>query len=600
METKLFLDKGIVDISHINISVQEKNSKVSDQLFSKYMFEFNLNMTPYLMKVLGDYVSYETKNLQNRIPFLLLFENRIHDAFLNVQSGEGYNLTLQIDFGFEELPNAEKKLSELPYEKFTVNDIHTYAKSVCEKTWPLTNFNFPRIYTTEFPATDELWKNFDGYINDLEKDGSKMRKNYIDTDGTIRNINIIHPCPHPIYILKTGFKDAGFELAGDILTDSALANRWVYSGTEYFSRLTQRRYGLQISENDYDAVISFTHYYFKNLVVEKKGNYRIRGFFNSRKIKGTNTGNIMLNGNIIWSFNSNSYDTIDYWFDININVATDNTTLLFNLHRVSESNASGIVISVELIGNELDATGGEDNGVITNPNEIDLSRAVPDMTFPEYINVFRNWFNYDLEIKNKTAIMNKIGDSEVTDVKDFRKFESAAPPFRNFLNKKSFLLKFLELDQGYSKDNMFYDTTGPKLNGKENSETTTIEIKGYAMPLILPKAGGYNTANVLKKSTDVVALVEYSGLQFGQNNAIYTPGCDFPELFSNNWEKWLRQRLNGQEFIWKKKVNMEEYSQYKIKDYIRAYNNIHIIKSLTKDKVSDNNYEIEFTTETVV
>jgi hypothetical protein len=146
---------------------------------------------------------------------------------------------------------------------------------------------------------------------------------------------------------------------------------------------------------------------------------------------------------------------------------------------------------------------------------------------------------------------------------------------------------------------MYYDVEGQKLNGSAGTETSTIEINGYAMQLKLPKPYGYNTAFVAKDTTDTVALVEYKGLQNGQNNATYSSGCDFPELFTNNWLKWLRQRINGQEYNWKFFCTPEQISGFSIKDYIFCYNNIHIIKSLTKEKVSENVYQVEIVAETV-
>lgn len=598
MEIKFISSLGPLDISNVNISIQENNSKVSDTMYTKYTLPFQINANQEFLRNYGDYVSYETTNLQNRVPGYLQFENKVQEADLFIQSIEGYKITAQIDFGFEELPNFNKKLSELPTEKFDVLDIYAYATAICKKKWPETNFNFPRIYTDKYSPDSDPWETFDGYYNDLKKDGTEMRRNYIDSNGTIFNVNIIHPCPHPIYLLKTGFQDAGFDLQGDILTDQNLQQKWVFSGTEYFSRLTQRRLGLNVLEMDYDISSLTGMQYIKSLQIEKQGSYRLKGFFNSRKVKGTNTGVIILNSSQVWSFNSNSYDVKDYNFDFTVNVPA-NSTLIFILHRVSDSGGSGTVISVEAIGNQLDNEAGEDNGVITNPNKIDLSLAVPDITFGDFVNVIKNWLNYDIEIVNKTIFMNRIGKDGVTNVKDF-KFLEVPIPKRNLLNKKSFLLKFTELDEGYKKDSLFYDYKGQQINGVAKEDTSTIEINGYAMPIKLPKPGGYNTAFVAKDSVDTVALVEYSGLQFGQNNATFSPGMDFPVLFDTNWRNWLRQRISGQEYQWKAFCKIEEICNYSVKDYIFCYNNVHIIKSINKEKVSNDIYQVEIITETVV
>src|SRR5690606_2020172 len=191
----------------------------------------------------------------------------------------------------------EKKLSELPLESFQVSDIYSYAKTVATKKYPETNFNFPRVFTTKYPATDQVWNAFDGYMNDLKKDGTEMRRNYIDGSGNIFNINIIHPMPHILYLLKTGFEDAGYQLRGDILTDQNLAQKWVYSGTEHFTRLTQNRLGLVKYAADYDQIVGWpTVAFYPKLQIEKKGKYRVVGYIRkSDKIKGSGFAQIRYN-----------------------------------------------------------------------------------------------------------------------------------------------------------------------------------------------------------------------------------------------------------------------------------------------------------------
>ena len=252
MESKLITDVGEFDLSAIKFSTQENNSRVSDQKFSKFMLPFEFYATQDFLDKYGDYVSYEAVNLQNEIKCFLVHENKIHDAKLFIQEIQGFQVIAQIDYGFEELPNFDKKLSELPLEKFQVPDIHIFAKEICEKKYPETNFNFPRIFTKKYPTTDEVWKNFDGYYNDLKPDGSEMRRNYIEDVGGIWNVNIIHPCVHPIYILKTGFSDANLVLEGDVLTDERLQKRWVFSGGKYFNTKRQIRKGFNFDSLSYD------------------------------------------------------------------------------------------------------------------------------------------------------------------------------------------------------------------------------------------------------------------------------------------------------------------------------------------------------------
>lgn len=136
------------------------------------------------------------------------------------------------------------------------------------------------------------------------------------------------------------------------------------------------------------------------------------------------------------------------------------------------------------------------------------------------------------------------------------------------------------------------------LNGEAGKETSVIEINGYAMPVAKAKEYHTATAQVKKDSDSILALVYYDGLRDGINNAGNPPGCHFPELFGNNWEKWLSQRMNSEVYQWKFMAYMEDMREFSVSDYLYCYHKRHLIKTLNKDKISENTYEVEITTET--
>ncbi|MEC5157025.1 hypothetical protein [Chryseobacterium sp. MP_3.2] len=607
MKTIFLAESGAaLDISKQKISVLESNSKVSDQSFSKIMFPFEAIVDENFIEEFGDFVSYETTDLETKVLGNLEFEGKISTSKLDIMSIEGLNVTGQIYYGLEEVPNFEKKLSELPLEKFSVDDIHIFAKQICEKKYPETNFNFPRMFTPKYSPDDSLWDAFNGYYNDMNPAGTEMLRNYIDGAGEIFNQNVIHACPHLLYLLKMGFQDGGYGLAGDILTDPVLAQRWVFSGTEYFSKLTQLRNNISLTCNDYIRIETAGQMngaeYEANLSLFKKGKYKVRGTVNlywSRKVMKHVSFDLYLND--VKILNKTGKNDIETTFDITINTTEDNAVLRWEGRSAFKTGEFFNVLQLEAIGESLEVTNnpGEDVGVITNLNEIDLAKAVPEMTFGELVNRIKNWLNYDIEVKNKVIYMNKIVNSVVTEGKNFE-FAEILRPKRRFLSGKSFLHKFSDLDNDVKLNSMFYDKDGALLNGKEKLDTNIIEVNGYAMPVSKEKETAPLTAKVMKDSTDTLALVWYDGLTAGQNNAKNPEGCNHPELFANNWEAWLRQRIRGQEYDWSFKVSIEKLSQFSVKDYIFCYNNLHIIKNWTKDKTGDDTYEVQIVTETVI
>lgn len=609
MEIKFFTGEKILNLSGQKISVQDSNSRMNDKMFSKYFFPFEIYMNEEFLATFGDFESYDAAELETTFEGTLLFENRIHEAKLVLSTVEGKMITGQIDFGFEELPNFNKKLSELPLEKFPVTDIHTFAKNIAAKQYPATNFNFPRMYTSKYSPDQKVWDAFDGYYNDMKEDGSEMRRNYIDELGEIYNVNIIHPTPHFLYVLKTGFADVNLTLAGDILTDPIFAQRWIFSGTDYFTSKQQRRFGFSFTSAEYDELFLENGpddycLYQKFNSIEKPGLYKIAGNVEIWKAgKMFCDYELKLNGSVIWSVRlKKSRESIFFKQPVNfdINITVPDSILEFRIYTQYHEDSwthsiSDLLITSKVLEDIASTDLGDDSGVITNLNEIDLTRAVPDMTFGDFINHIRNRFNYELIVQDNFAIMNRIGDKEPTDIKDFTPFEIEYPK-RELLNKKSFLLRAPESDEN-PQNSMYYDKDGAFLNKAPKEDTNIIESNVIILQVGVAKPLGYETAIIKKDTTDAVQLVWYDGLTGVQNNAKNPSGAEFPELFYSHWEKWLRQRIRGSRFQWKFYCNAEQFD-YLINHHIFAYKNIHNIVSWTKDLV-ENTYEVDIVSETI-
>lgn len=606
MEIKFFTEEKILDLSGQKITVQDSNSRMSDKMFSKYFFPFEIYMNEEFVNTFGDYESDDAADLQSTFKGTLLFENKIHEAKLVLSNTEGKMITGQIDFGFEDLPNFDKKLSELPLHKFSVGDIHTFAKDICAKNYPETDFNFPRMYTKKYSPDDELWDAFNGYYNDLKTDGSEMNRNSIDGEGNIFNANIIHPTPHLLYVLKTLFADANLILAGEILTDPIFSQRWIFSGTEYFSRLTQRRRGIQISLQDYieRIKIPWSTYpfgiYDSETTISKPGKYRVVAKIKLNTYKSGLSDaviKIYLNGNLIHARSTGG--ELNYTLETEITTTSENEVFRITAIRQFADGDGDKFVICDIFSKDTfedETLEGEDNGVITNLNEIDLSKAVPNMMCKDLINIMRNRFNYGLEINGNIAIMDKIGKDPV-EIKDFTTFEVApANRTKTLLQNRSFLLSSTELDDG-PQTSMFFDSEGAVPNKAAKDDTIIIDSNVIIIQVGVALPQGQNTAIIKKDTDDALQLVYYDGLTGVQNNAKNPPGAEYPELFFTHWEKWLRQRIRGYEFKWKFQIPAEEFD-YKITDHIYCYKNVHNIKTWTKDLV-ENIYEVDIVTESI-
>lgn len=608
MEIKFFSNGRIIDLSGQKISVSEKNSKVSDKVFTKYSFPFEFYMEEDFKKSFGDYSAFDSYNLPKTIDGFMLYNDVYSVAKLEIGECEGNFITLQIDFGLDDVPNFDKMLKDLPLEKFDVENIHTFAADVCSKKYPQTNFNFPKLYNSQYSPEDELWDAFNGFMNDLNDSGSAMRNNYVTEAGDIFNVNIIHPMPHWLYLLKTGFADAGYQLAGDILTDPMLQDIWVFSATEYFSRLTLRKLGLKISVMDYQErfkkkLRKYPYgFYNKTVEIPKPGNYKlIAQVMLATHKSGLDTSNIYISLNNQVILYRKSGGKLIFTFETDITTVNPNEVLRVTGHRSFGDGDTEVFAEVKIISkNTFEAIDepGEDNGVITNLNQIDLTRAVPEITFGELVNRTRNFLNYDLNIDGKTVYMNLIKKPNQKNVKMLADKYLELEPRRKILNKKSFAFQMPNWENEEKPDSVFYDASGITVNKEPLESTTVIETNTYVLPVYVAKPNGPETAVVKSFDSSLLQLVKYNGKTGIQNLAKPAPELTFPTLFFTNWIEWLRGRLNSVEFNWDFSVDNDDKDFItKINDEIGCYQNIHIIKEWVKDH-DENSTQINIITET--
>lgn len=606
MEIKFISEGRSLDLSGKELSVSESNSMISDKMFTKYLFPFDFYMDDQFKREFGDYSSFDAFNLPKTISGQILYENSYRLAKLNILGCEGNYLTCQIDFGFEEIPNFDKQLKELPLEKYPVDNIHTFAANIAGQLYPQTNFNFPRLYTAQFSPNDTTWDAFNGYINDMNNDGTALKNNYTTDDGEIYNVNIVHPMPHILYLLKTGFQDAGYQLGGEILTDPLLQNLWVYSATEYFSRLTLRKLGLLINVMDYEEEKKFLFsiwnfgVYNKTVKIPKPGNYRLIANvrLNDKGLGVLSFIKIKLGNNLL--LNRSVSGALTFTFETDISTISENEELNVTGFRALFGADIEYFCELTLVSKntyENEENTGEDNGVITNLNQIDLTRAVPEITFGELLNRVRNFFNYDVELVDNTIVMNRIRGAKKNNIKVVPEKFLALEPQVEFSNKNSFLIKMPDWENEEKPDSVYYDETGVIVNKEAGELTTTIETNTYALPVYVALPRGQETGVVKSYSTNLLQLVKYNGKTGIQNNAKPAPELTFPTLFYTNWVEFLRERLNSGKFTWTFIAEDDELN-FTIKDELSCYQNIHRIKEWIKDYY-ENSMQVQIVTETI-
>lgn len=612
MKDKFVTENFEIDLSGLRTNFTEENPRFKDSIWTKYTLPVQINYDRNFLSKVAQYSSFNNANLPKSHDGFHIFEGRTMKGKVEFLDFRNKTAEIQINSGFEELPNFDKQLSELPLEFKEVDDIYDHANEIVSKKYPETNYNFPKLYTTEFDLSSEGWKFFDSFINNrVRPSGGTTKifpKNEIqeNTEGwDCVNRNIIQPIPYLLHVLKVGFLDAGFTLAGDILTDELLLQRGIFSAEHYFTTADQKYqktyvYTNEFFDNQDYAGASFGKW-IKNFKIEAPGKYRIIG-----RCLNSGNGNCVLqikkNGVLLNTIGSgsNQYLNFDKVIEIGIDEAETNpvyTLEYFGVIVNDQFNNEGVNIGIAEINiNPMreNTTAGDPIPFVFNFNRVDLKNAVPDMTFGDLVNTIKNWRNYELTFENNIITMNRIVIDKTKEPEDFREFQ-IEDPFRHRNDKQYFNIKFPDIE-GVEIDDVFFDETGYSLN-KTNppKESTEITINGFCLPLETFRAT--TTAKVFLESSTLM-LVYYDGLDNNGDNHAENPNGLHGIYFAESVKDWFLNRLTNFTFKWTFDILKSKLRKFNIRSEIFAYNKKHWIKSWVKNSISDKYYSVEIETET--
>lgn len=586
MQTKI-INPGYweLDISHIKLSTSQQNSYFTDDFFGTITYPFEINISELTPQFI---FHYNTNKFQKVYDKCILERNgKIEECQLIVLEFDGKNMSLQLVLGFEDFPNFDKKLSELPLFKLKLSGqtLYQHANSLVNKTYPETNYTFPAVHTDLISTDNYLFSAFKGTYN-LYQNGSFVKNN---NDEQIYNYNILEPAVSYLYILITGFSAAGYTLQGDILNDSLLKKTFIFKGNTYSNETypepitwLANKLGSEVSGAMYKnrQEIGF------NGTFRIKGIAYILGWGNIFRIKDISTGNV------VWESQSKkNTETIDI-----IVYTSKDTVLEFEGYDPGAGFTGNKILELTITPVKI----YKEDGSIYNPNfnnpEIDLTKNVPDITFGDAVKGLKNTFNIDVDHEAKVINMNYIEENirDLSNLEDIRPYEvkNAVVAFNESL---SFLLKFEYEDEQYPFESVYVDKNGSTTKGFSKQKNTK-EIVSPMIPLPLILRNNLNSAKSLTDGETNIQLLLYSGLKSGKNETEINTPLLMPQLYDNYWKKWLKFRIFSDTFKWKFNVKKKLMQNLSTKTKIYAYNRIHIIKKLDREDLSQDSEEIELET----
>ncbi|MRM84378.1 hypothetical protein [Riemerella anatipestifer] len=611
MQDKFITNTGVeIPLDSTNFTYVEENPRFKDTFWTNYTLPIDISYSRDFLSSFGQYSSLNNIRLKRYHEGIHQFEGRLRKGKLEVLEFKKEMLKIQIDSGFETLPNFEKPLSELPLLNIVVDDIYNHANDIVTKKYPETVYNFPKLYTDEYNLQDEAYKYFDSFINNRNNQEGRTTKgfsrNRLENEVDVYNKNIIHPLPYLLYVLTVGFSDAGFRLEGEILEDEYLKYRLIWSGKPYHTSGDQKEHRLNVYSEEYLNQNVNGNLYFgewqKEILIDAPGKYNIKGHFQTQIGLNDGGGRVELNIpvlNFSQSFSVNQSSDIQQGIDISEEQAKEGVKVIFKFKgamgysKVADDGVNLGLAQLQILPKRMHTKEGVPIPYIYNDNRVNLSKAVPEMNFGELVTAIKNLRNYDLEFEGNRAIMNKIKIDKYKEPEDFRMFE-VENPTRFFNDKVSFNITFPDEESVVTK-NIYFDETGYRLNYRSVPETATeININVISLPFTMFRS--VFTAKVI--NSNALMLVYYDGLDNNGNNHAQNKKGLMDEELAKYLEPWFMNRLTNFRYKWTFICEKNKIRNFNIRSAIFAYNRKHWIKSWTKKSLTNNLYSIEIETET--
>jgi hypothetical protein len=631
---KLIHSSFELDLSPFKISDTEENNWFSDNFFLKYSFPFEIDLEDDLDVAFGFISQYNSDNVQTYFDLQYVHGDKIELAVLEVESIQD-KLSCVLRYGFEQLPSFDKKLSELSLQKVTLPtgvNIQQHAETIITQTWPSVNYNFPQIHVDKYDTTEEGWEDFGEIINN--RVSGVFLLNTLDEVNQVESIkNVMQPLPYWFHILERGMIDSGYTLSGAILDDSRLRSACLYGSVDYFKETTKEDIPMTYGIEEWDSLAHTDNGYQyvnfeKHISIQKKGDYIIEGEFQNiqyrcnplltdERNRSSISATILRkrNGVItqLWGTSDQTESDSDRKLSVRMyNYSVDFQTSLESGDELiikkteprrnydpSPTPDNPEAISLNLIPVRYKNTDGSPILTVSNFNDIDLTKAVPDITFGDFVKVIKNWFNYDLTVVDKLAIMNPIEEEINYDNAEDLQFTEVKKPWRKFTQGSSFLLKFQDIE---NKDHVYLPVFQNKegiLNSGFVIDEKTITIEINALPLPLLNRNGSQSAYAFEDNDSKVYLVKYDGIYNRNNLAQPSTDCELPAVHLQSWKKWFEFRILSQGFSWGFKAWEEQLSKIKAKTKIFAYNRFHIIKTINKTEDKPGLFIVEIETNTL-
>lgn len=575
-----------IDLLDTEVDFTERNMWFENDFQIKYTLPFTKTLTDDLDQKLGMISHPNSRNANRYLEVKLHKYNRTYDAKLFIERLQNRELTASLEYGFDELPNFSKKLAELPLEDFTIAEasLQAHALNIIGQSYPDVNYNFQKTKVEDdvLNTSEDLWLFFEKYLNNY--DGTNFLVNEFDiAENQPINRNIMQPMPYLLHVLSKGFEDAGYTLQGDILNDPEYKHTLINILSKYYTSVLNNSTEWLVTSDMFQTgtitpgnnstVFSFG-FYEESIPISQAGLYKIIGNGYLRRLGNSSYLKLFYvtdSGfeNEIFSIELDlllaQYEETFVEIDVTLQVIDQNlpATLVMRSENMivhpfdSDIGQDMTILDVSVTQVAVFNTGQLEYQALIQPNEIKLSKCVPDMTFGEFVKALMSHRNYDIEPNGNVVTMNKV-ESKIQEpaTQSFQDTEVKYPEME-FLEQKSYLLKFQNQpeDFGYNPVHVTnVDVFQNEERVNENTETLQINL----LPLKIDEENVINTAILHSNDLDKLYLSLYNGTLNADNLAQSNLPLLLLHSYNNYYKDWLRFIILAKILKWSNVLPIEQ------------------------------------------